>query len=285
MPAVFEKWFQSAARDLDAAHILFQNKNYPQTVFFLQQADEKASKGLLMRSGFLPTCEETEEIKETRRIVGVPSSTPKDYGHAWHKKMLHVLRDFIDTLDNMTRDMVETRFPEPRMIRDISKFRENIPDWKRRISRAGETKINPNPSLQELDDAIRYCNELLDSSLSIENRVRTAAQNIRLPNKKLVLKKLGKRLKVKNLDKESLETIDKIYSKNPVEYTKNLVIPLMTLIVLAILNTYLLPHEWTSRYPDADAGFAYDENLSIVKRFNGLMDLLKRCLTFAAKPN
>ncbi|MBS7632545.1 hypothetical protein KEJ15_02835 [Candidatus Bathyarchaeota archaeon] len=104
-----------------------------------------------------------------------------------------------------------------------------------------------------------------------------------MPSKKLILRRIEKGLKVK-IDRKTLKRINKIYEKNPVEYIRNIVIFSETLIVLAILDLYLLPHKWISRYPNTIV-FAYDENLSIIKKFNELGSLLRRCLEYAAIPN
>lgn len=283
MPDNYNEWFKTAEDDLNVAQILFQNKKYPHAIFNLQQACEKISKGLLMRIGFLPAYEEPREIKEVRKVVGVPPSTPREYGHAWHRKMLDVLETFICSFDNIAKSMEGIRLSEQNVMQNISQFRKSVPDFKERIMRARKVKTNPNPSLQEIDGVIKYCNELLDSSLKAEAEARASVQKIKLPDKKVILRKIEKRLKIK-VDKETLKKIDRIYGKNPVEYVTNLVIFSETLIILAILNVYLVPHEYISRYPDAKMDFAYDENLSIVVRFNELTSLLRRCLKFASVP-
>lgn len=282
MPHRYNKWYKISRDELGAAQILYEKSKYRQAVFNLQQAYEKASKGLLMRMGFLPAYEEPVEIREARRIVGVPPSSPKDYGHEWHRKMIEVLEDFIESFDKVAKGIIELKLVGRKEIENISEFRKMIvPDFRRRIQRAKKVKINPNPSLQELDEVIRYYNKHLDSALKAEHRVRAVAHRIRLPDKRSVLKTIEKRLRVK-IDKDTLMKIDRIYERDPVDLVTHNVTFSETLIVLAVLNTYLLPHEWISRYPDTKTDVVYDENFSIIRRFKQLSDLLERCLELAS---
>lgn len=46
-----DEWFKIAVDDLECAHLLYQNKKYPQSIFYLQQANEKIAKGILIRCG------------------------------------------------------------------------------------------------------------------------------------------------------------------------------------------------------------------------------------------
>jgi len=69
------------------------------------------------------------------------------------------------------------------------------------------------------------------------------------------------------------------------ELAKNVFVLAVTLLVLAVLNTYLLPHEHICRYPDSNMGFAYDEKFSLVKRFSRILDLTTKCLELATRPD
>jgi len=277
----YKDWFKFADDDLVAAKVLLGNKKYRQGVFQLQQSCEKISKGLLMRMGFLRISEEDEKVKEIRKSIGLPSSTPKGYTHAWHLRMLEVLDGFTDEFDAIANVLLEIKLSERKTVQAISDFKGNVPDYKERIKVAKRLKANPNPSLQEFDAMLEDCNRLLDGSAKAEQQVLRAARKIRLPKKKLLLRKLEKRLGVK-IDEDEMKKIDKLY-RNPVVYAENIMVFSITLIVLAVLNTYLLPHEQLSRYPDTQIDFVYDESLAIIMRSNEVANLLRRCSGVASK--
>lgn len=68
------KWFiDIAEKDLIASKLLFSNKLYMQSIFYLQQTIEKSSKGLWLMSGFVTYKEVTESghnyFKLQRKII------------------------------------------------------------------------------------------------------------------------------------------------------------------------------------------------------------------------
>lgn len=164
MPDDSKLWFNIATEDLEVAQILFESKKYRYAVFHLQQAGEKTSKGLLMKIGFIPEDKEPERMREARKVFGVYTTKPKDYGHEWHMKMLSVLDNMMDSLDFLAKFMSSIEIPDKKFEFDILEFRKKIPDFKKMLSTARKVKLNPNPSIVELDDVIRICNQLLDTT-------------------------------------------------------------------------------------------------------------------------
>jgi len=279
-----KEWFKTAAEDLEAARILYQGQKYQQAIFYLQQANEKVSKGLLIRIGFLPEYQETTKVRELRRAVGVYPSTPRIYGHAWHRNLFRVLEGFIGSTDSLTRSMVRMKLGDKRIVRSIREFRKSIPDLESRLNTAKKVKTNPNPSLREIDGVVRTCNQLLDSSAEAEQKAAEAMKKIKFPDRNLLVASIEKYFGTK-LDQETLEKVNKIYGMNPSELVKNVYALAVTLLVLAVLNTYLLPHEHISRYPDSNMDFAYDREFPLVKRFYEISDLIMKCLELATRPD
>lgn len=75
--------------------------------------------------------------------------------------------------------------------------------------------------------------------------------------------------------------IDKIYEMKPEDVLKSRIILSGTLIVLAVLNLYLVPHQEKSRYPEGIMKFGYGKELPLMEKFNDIVLLLKRCLSLA----
>jgi hypothetical protein len=269
-----KKWLEGATEDLDAANLLFQNKKYRQAILYLQQTCEKTAKGLLMKIGFLPDYEENEEQKAAREVVGIKSAKPIDYGHTWHKKFLDVLDETVGSTSPIVKLMI--KFPNKELSSNIKNF-WNDSEFRNRIEKARRVNINPVPSLKETEDVITACNSILDLSIETNKKVIENAKKTKLPDKKSIIKFIEKQLNYK-VNGKSMEMIDKIYNKNPEEFLIKRVTFSFTLTVLAILNIYLLPHEKMARYPDSNISVEYNENLSIIQKFNEISALLKRCL-------
>jgi len=279
-----EEWFKTAAQDLEAARILRQGRKYRQGIFYLQQACEKVSKGLLIRTGFLPEYQETKNVRELRKAMGIHPSTPRIYGHAWHRNLLRVLEVFIGSTDSLTKRMMRMRFSEREIKRSIREFRKSIPDLENRLDRAKKVKTNPNPSLREIDDVVKACSRLLDSADEAKQKAAEAMRKVKFPDRNLVIASIEKHFGTK-LDQETLKKVNKIYDTDLSELVENVFAFAVALQVLAVLNVYLLPHEHITRYPDSDIGFAYDEEFPLVKRFNEISDLITKCLELATRPD
>jgi HEPN domain-containing protein len=94
MDEKIQKWLRFADSDLDSAVVLHRARQYPQTVFHLQQAIEKTLKALILkRSGAVPP-----------RI----HSLPKLVGHLG----LQVPREQMLVLQDLTRYYAGSRYPE-----------------------------------------------------------------------------------------------------------------------------------------------------------------------------
>jgi hypothetical protein len=68
------------------------------------------------------------------------------------------------------------------------------------------------------------------------------------------------------LDSDGLKVVDKLFALNVNDYTQKMILFSQTLIILAILNAYLLPHESISRYPFGQTDIAYNPYTSIVRK-------------------
>jgi hypothetical protein len=277
-----QEWFKTAIQDLEAAQILFLNKKYQQAIFYLQQANEKVSKGLLIRIGFLPEYKESEYEKELKKVIGIYPSTPRIYGHAWHTNLLKVLEVLLNAVDSLTSSIMKIKFTDRKTVSNIQQFRKSIPSWRAKLNRARKVKPNPNPSLQEIEAVVKACNQMLNSSIAAQHRVIEKVGKIKLPDKNAVIASVEKHFGMK-LDQETFEKLNEVVSRKPAEIVKNVVTLPETLIVLALLNTYLLPHEYISRYPEPKMDFVYNEEFSLVKMFNEISNLIRKCCEFAAQ--
>ena len=161
-------------------------------------------------------------------------------------------------------------------ISKLAGFKEYI-DYKNRLDTARKAQNSPNPSIEEINDAIVACDKLLGASASAESAAIEQLRNVRLPDLSSVLEPILKNLDVK-LDEKTLTSLKKFYDSSPKMLTLNSVSFSMTLVVLAIMNTYLVPHAADSRY-----SLTFSEEHSLVRKFVEIDTLLRNCLELARR--
>jgi len=270
-------WLNAAEENLDAAKILFQYGKYRLAIFNLQQAGEIISKAIMMRVNLLITSEENELVKEIRKNMNIPAKSAVGYGHNWQYKLLDVADGFIDNLGDLSGYLISSRIPERRITDDLSEFQNNIPDYKKRIKVARTIKADFNPKIEELNEAILFCHKRLDISFKVARKFKDKSIKNKMPDKKHFIKNTEKALEIR-MDKDSLNIVDKVFSINIDEYAQRLTVFSQTLIILAIVNSYLLPHEQRSRYPQGQPSFPYNCQMPLVRRIDEFRGILNRCL-------
>jgi predicted GIY-YIG superfamily endonuclease len=280
MPEAFTEWFLEAEEDIDAAEALFHRKNYGLALFHTQQADEKISKGLLLRTGFLSVEEENELVKAAREASGLRALAPIKYGHEWHAKLVKVLEVFVGSFDNITSELVSKRIPDnPTIFSEVERIRQYLPDFRERINKAKNVKGNPAPSVEELTAVIAVSHERLDSLDEAEREMEKKFKKISRRKKEQFFKEIEKEFKAK-VDGPTLEKIKQLMKMDMKEFFKKRLPYSQTLIVLAILNVYLLPHYQAGRYPNSQ-NIVYDGTLPIIQKFHDILSLLRRCIVIA----
>jgi hypothetical protein len=236
------EWIKKAEEELSVAKILFKKKEYPQALYYFQQVDEKLAKCAAISSGFLRKEERDQADYALEKGFGL-SSNPIDWGHKWH---IGFLKD-AETFFNLIGD---------------KNFEEKT-KYKEKIELAKKSKLNPAPSLEELDATLGICNLILEYP-------QVFTIGLILPDKNLVIEKLQQRIEVNQDKKDKFLTDDEESHKEPALYFA------VIMIVLAIINCFLSPYESTSRYP-TKIKIEYGK-LSIIQRFNEIDKLFKKCL-------
>lgn len=275
------EWLEIASEELDSSRILFENKKYPQSIFFLQQSSEKISKEALRILGILSMGEtDSEKVQRCMNTFGITKYTAIDYGHAWHKKMLTVMENFVNQLEVLTEVITNMKFDDKNITSSTNDFKKSIPRFRDAIKTLNGLEAKSNPSLKELKDVIGISNHILDSSFEIDSKLLKTQKQTKLPDKETLKKMIEKKLDVK-LNEESIEIIDKIYAVPPTKYFDKKTILSSVIMVLAVLNTYLLPHESSSRYPSSKV--VYDDKLALVLVFDDMTNLIEICLKLLKK--
>lgn len=277
MSEVYLDWLKGAEENLEVVNILFKNEKYRFAIFNLQQAAEITSKALLMRVSLLVTSEENQLVKEIREDLHIPAKSAIGYGHDWHHKLMDVMDEFIVKVDKLSEFIVSNNLVERKVISDILEFRDNVPDYKQRIKTAKGVKASLNPSIDELNEVILFCHGRLDLSSKAAQKVKSKMDQFKMPNKKRLVKQTEKAFATK-LDSKTLNVVDKLFTLKVSDYTQRIVVFSQTLIILAIINSYLLPHEQKSRYPFGQVDFKYDPYMPLVRRTKDFSGIIRRCI-------
>jgi HEPN domain-containing protein len=277
MQKLSDQWLTKAKSDLDSAKVMYANKTFDWAIFILQQACEKASKAYLMRMNFLPGDELNELKKESAKAVGIPRLTPAMYGHKWHKKLMDVLEEYLNYFTGEIA-LINESFPNSKVNSFTEGFVKTTPDYRDKIAKAKKIEENIKPTLKELDSVILSCNNTLaEATKAKEKTTKLIEQN--MPSKESIMElaqSVAKTLK-KEMNKEVVESIDKICGSETIDMMVETVVDAHKLIVLAILNAYLVPHEQNSRYPNK-LNIKYCSNLPLVQKFNDFSCLIDKCI-------
>ena len=273
MPENYLDWLKGAEEELEVVDLLFKNGKYRFAIFNLQQAGEITSKALLMRTNLLLSFEDNELIKELRKDFSVPLMSAKDYRHDWHFKLLKIIDGFINNLDQRSEEIISSKIFEERITSNFSEFRSNVPDYKSRIKNARTLKLGDNPQVQELNDTILICHRLLDLSFK---KARTFKSKFKMPSKTKFRNKIENKFSAK-LDEKALKIVDRLWAININDFFRQIIILSQTLVVLAVVNSYLLPHEQKSRYPFGEE-VHYDSSMPLVIRINDFKELIRSCI-------
>lgn len=247
-------WLKGAEETLGVVDLLFENEKYRFAIFNLQQAAEIASKAILMRVSLLSSVEENTLVKEIREDMHISAKSAISYGHDWHYKLLDVMDGFIGKVDKLSEIVLSNNLVEKRTIPDVLEFRDNVPEYKERIKVARKVKANLNPPIEELNEVILFCLERLELSYKAIKKVKTKMEKFRTPDKRRLIKKAAKIYATK-LDNDGLTFIDNLLAINFSDYAQRIIVFSQTLVILAIVNAYLLPHESISRYPFGTNGY------------------------------
>jgi hypothetical protein len=268
-------WLQAAKENLEVAKLLHEYENYRFAVFHLQQAGEITSKAILMRVNLLVISEENELVKDIRKDLKLPALSSIKWGHAWHFKLLDVMDGFVDKSDKLTEYILQNNIQENSVTPYLADFRDNVPDYKEKIKTARTTKSDSNPSIDELNTTIEFCHKRLNVTFKVARNLEDKLANFKMPDKKRLIRKTENALEIK-VDERTSQAIDKVLALDIVDYAQQTTIFSQTLIILAIVNSYLLPHESQTRYPLGQIGFPYNSDMPLVQRIRDFRDIIRR---------
>ena len=258
-------WLSVAEENLEVVRLLFDNQKYRFAVFNLQQAGEITSKAILMRVCLLTTSEENELVRKIRKDLDLPAMSAIKWGHDWHFKLLDVMDGFIDKLDELSKFVLSNKIQEKEVTNSINEFRENKTEYKEKIKAARITRLDLNPSIDELNATILFCHQRLYAASRASRSLECKTANFKVPERRRFIRQTEKAIGAK-VNEEASKALDKVLAIDVVDYAQVMTAFSQTLMVLAVVNSYLLPHESRSRYPFWQKSYIYNAAMPLVQR-------------------
>ena len=272
------EWLVKAKGDLRQADSAYTDHEYWDAISHLQEANEKIAKALLIKLGFLPTSEGLRNTIEA--VFGAKRTRPKDLGHNWAVRLIEDFGPYMDSLQKITNSLPKSEsFSQAR-----NWWSDTLPSFRTNVKSAKKLKAKPSPSLEELDNALADCDKFLEMSKTIpahlsldSNRtfnLEEMDQSVASLIKDVYGIAIDKRTRLET-EAKALENIGQIVGGIQ-ETLRSVVEMCYVWAVLAVLNVYLSLHHIFARYPTKRV--AYDENLSLVIRFQRIHALHRRVL-------
>ena len=281
MSEVPESWFDKAEGNLRRATASYKDEEYWDAISQLQQANEKIAKGLLFKTGMLPTSREQRNLMAS--FFGVKKTRPEDLGHAWGENLLDDFVPFLSSFEQITKALKAGKSEPSRSAADW--WKDAIPDYKAKLEAARATKENPLASLNELDATIKDCNKAIDLALALPSTLNLPEP--KPPSSEDIAASLDKGLRAFGikLDKKTLKDAEATARSRTPGFVKDFNGVFLKsaqfsylLVSLMVLNVHLQKHHTLANYPTKRV--VYDKKLPLVARFAELHALLQRCLDF-----
>ena len=220
----WEKWLEYAENDLKASRLLYDNKDYRNAIYHLQQSEEKLSKAFLAKNTSIMT-----------------DKTAITFGHAWHEVLAKLVLGLniyskID-LNQPSKEFLELNSRKT----DPNPSNEEVVELCSEISKKINDIDNPSPELQK---ALNESGDKYKDTFSIpaiENELKHVNDNPTF--KHFIPGKLND-----NIIKEKLKEYES--NKGDIsEYVNKMIPKFLFLIPMMMLSSLLVSHEKYARYP------------------------------------
>lgn len=256
--------FEIAKKDLKAAKCLYEKKLYPQSVFYLEQSVEKATKSFELLN---------KTIKKND-LIRISHNLFKMYGNllSEHKKELDIIKEKI-----------------PQFEKNISKIGFDFEDYYRGID-SSSTMMNslskdnrgilciPKKEIRAIIKEIRNLESAEDKVISMSDTEEIEKSSIKIISEIFKLNKLFPK-EIKIAEKELRKFFKSKSNKRILMYV------IYVNIALFLLSYILVPHAVITRYPDKEYYEEYNplkiynRNLPLIQLFNKLVEIVEKTLS------
>jgi hypothetical protein len=262
-----EELLDTAKIDLEASRVLYNNKLYPNSVYFLQQSVEKTTKAFVLWTRLVGEKELYGKKKRKSILERILSTIfrrkEEAIDHISPKAFILLLRRKpIRIYVSLWQQQIE----DPTLKNRLKNLNKEIIQFERIINKKEKiAKI----SRVEIEAFLKTCDLYKDSLAKIDKRRLKSQIN-------LLNQSITKRLR-DILSSEYMNEIDKINNVlKKVEYKiEDLFIGAKSLIFLYFLSIITYPHFSYTRYPSKEMGPKdYNESLGIVQTLERIIQVL-----------
>lgn len=275
---VFESLFFIASDDLDCSEILYQEQYYPQSVFYLQQAVEKAVKSMALLFEAIPE-------KDLHRKVG--------------HKPLEVFRRPINTLSEniIALSSNPDESPEFKTIIqlseiDLGEFTTNIKKWQHYFNAYIQNIANYKLTAEEFAGCLNTIENIDNAIYEAEKKIREDGINdeqftAMKGELKTRLESTLILLKISDEEKEEMRNeLNSFFTAflpnvELFKFTISILIKILRIGVnLFCLSIITTSHATKSRYPESDTNplTLYTSELPLIERMHELHEITRHTL-------
>jgi hypothetical protein len=261
---VVEDWLSASTTDLRSAKVLYDNKLFNNSLYHLQQSNEKLAKGLLLSLGFL-TPKTAKKDFAVRTVLGFLPKEPAKYRHRTMPSLLSDIEKSVPALDNYFTILESGGFGPK-----IAEFHRTIRRSKKGVQKLKKKPFNLIGTAEQLEAEIKATQNILDSLDQVVSKVNQELEQLDPQEMLAVATFLVREAGFKgDIGQPSFSKI------------KAAIIPILRSTMLAALSvaiaSFLDPLESVTRYPDSQHG-SFDESNPYVVHFEELYDVIERCL-------
>lgn len=266
-------------KDLEAANVLYQNKLYPQAIFYLQQSVEKAAKSF----GLIANIIDEDELKSSIRHRTLEL----------YKKIMNEQKQKIITIKKGLEVFPRLKNAELIKILDIEKQEKLIKDFERfykSITKGGENLIFI--SKDEIRMIIRDLNKLeLEFQETKKKLEEFSASEEEFKKMRAEIEKLMEEFSalINGIDSTKDKELKSALSDGKFERTLKVIfeklIPVLLEVYYINLSLFYLgiitfPHAVTARYPEKGLNplEIYNEQHSLIQLFEECSELLNKTI-------
>jgi hypothetical protein len=270
--------FESSKKDIIDFELWFKNKDYARSSYYLQQAEEKAAKGILAKLGLLGN--KNTASAQILGVLGIPIfSADVDYNHPWSRNLLKQLKSiYSGNGSTMFSGVVGDLNPSELIDKALSIGYDADASEQKAEELASGVKFLLD-SLQDIKNKIAIkldeANKNLDQLTKIHKEtalpiIEALADNLNLPEALTQANNIIDNGSVSNF--VGAERLNEITGENSFYYS--IVEGSFCLIALAILDV-ILRHRETSRYPSEEPKFK-DAQASIKEQIERCINIGER---------
>lgn len=260
-----QDFFSKSADDLDSAKLLYDNKQFANSLYFLQQSSEKLAKAQWLLIGIL-TPKKARENRTLKYLLGFQLKEPKEYGH---RIVPHLVSDLDRMLPSMQElvEFIENSELGPR----VSDFLVAFHRSRKSVKKLKKKPFSPVGSAEQLEKEVKAANAVLDSLDQTIEKMKEDLDKLDMAEivqtAKVLVLKLGSKM-------DPRQTLPELPSLDGI---KSGILQLFRAIMLAVLSTAMAslldPLESVTRYPNLQRSI-FDENHPYIKNFMGLHDVI-----------